>query len=746
MTDQSLAAMSSADQLPTTIAPAAANSSTPNAESSNWDRWLRGQSWLESGIQNTGNANSSAHGYFQFLAGTADKAVKAGLPDPRIGSYDQQAAATQAYIQKFYPDAARAIEGGQYGEAAKLLNKEWPSLPGGSQPQDFGRYLQWSGMLGGKTPGQMEYEKALGYDPATGAVQPGGIYDLTRQKWEAEENAEQRALDVQQANIGAMDRAWRREAAAPDDLQPWDAKAEQQKYSVTPTEAALNPGFWLAIFASAFTHTPMINALNGAAASINALKDGKDEEYKRAYAAWQANANLAIHRHELMHQDYEDAIQLYDRDFNLARSQALMVAAKYDDKLALSYLQNGLDDKFIGLIDNRDVKFTQFAQANAALTQYGLREDVYNGMLKQIAAYQQKNNLADDAPPIVALKLRAQAVLGAKSPMDEATAQAAFQFQMQNPNATPLQIMQFYTGMSAMNPATLEKNQANPKWWASPQGQALKKTLPPAEQQKVDAFVQQYGGAMDVPQGGTPPPGMTQQEFDINADLYRTTGQLPQLGWGASMNAIKMAIINHANDRAAANVPILPAAESLAAQRAGYQGQVSGARSVGTRGANIEMASNLAAVAIPQALKASDEFSRTSWTPVNLAKIKAYEAGSNVALSRWDIANLQIIEMYARALNPTGNTIRADMFDRAASVISQAKSPEAYRATLQSIYEAVQREHEGIRITQEQQAGKNPAVNNPFGGDSQDSEALQWANSHPNDPRAAEIKRELGVQ
>lgn len=501
MTDQSLAAMSSADQLsatidPATLIPSLASSSTPNTQPSNWDRWLRGQSWLESGIQNTGNANSSAHGYFQFLAGTADKAVKAGLPDPRIGSYDQQAAATQAYIQKFYPDAARAIESGRYGEAAKLLNKEWPSLPGGSQPQDFGRYLQWSGMLGGRTPGQMEYEKALGYDPATGAVQPGGIYDLTRQKQEAEENAQQRALDVQQADIGAMDRAWRREAAAPDDLRPWDAKAEQQKYSVTPTEAALNPGFWLAIFASAFTHTPMINALNGAAASINALKDGKDEEYKRAYAAWQANANLAIHRHELMHQDYEDAIQLYDRDFNLARSQALMVAAKYNDKLALSYLQNGLDDKFIGLIDNRDVKFTQFAQANAALTQYGLREDVYNGMLKQIAAYQQKNNLADDAPPIVALKLRAQAVLGAKSPMDEATAQAAFQFQMQNPNATPLQIMQFYTGMSAMNPATLEKNQANPKWWASPQGQALKKTLPPAEQQKIDTFVQQYSGSL----------------------------------------------------------------------------------------------------------------------------------------------------------------------------------------------------------------------------------------------------------
>lgn len=155
---------------------------------------------------------------------------------------------------------------------------------------------------------EAEINKATGYDAATGRVQPGGIYDLTRQKQEATEAANQRLINAEQEQLRQLREAHKAVAASPNDLQSWDAKKEQAKYSVTPTEAALNPGFWLAIAASAFTRTPMVNALNGAAASINALKDGKDEEYKRAYDAWRQNSELAVKRHELMHQDYEDAI------------------------------------------------------------------------------------------------------------------------------------------------------------------------------------------------------------------------------------------------------------------------------------------------------------------------------------------------------------------------------------------------------------------------------------------------------
>jgi hypothetical protein len=205
-----------------------------------------------------------------------------------------------------------------------------------------------------------------------------------------------------------------------------------------------------------------------------------------------------------------------------------------------------------------------------------------------------------------------------------------------------------------------------------------------------------------------PPPNVPQKDWDIWADYERYTGKAPNLGWGKEMNAFKAKLSLYANDRQANNVPIDPAARKMADTQAGYAGTVSGARSVGTRGANIEMASNLANYAIPQAQAASDAFPRGKWTPINAAKLKAFEAGSSVELSQWDVANLQIAEMYARALNPTGTTIRKDMMDRAIGVISQAKSPEAYKATLQSIQQAMDREKQGIAATKADLTDETP--------------------------------------
>jgi hypothetical protein len=207
------------------------------------------------------------------------------------------------------------------------------------------------------------------------------------------------------------------------------------------------------------------------------------------------------------------------------------------------------------------------------------------------------------------------------------------------------------------------------------------------------------GAPVDLSNPQQPPPGVKHQDWDIWADYERYTGKPPNLGWGAQMNAFKAKLSLYANDRQANNVPIDPAAKKMADTQAGYQGTVSGAKSTGVRGANIEMASNLANYAIPQAEAASDAFPRGKWTPINAVKLKAYEAGSSVELSQWDVANLQIAEMYARALNPTGTTIRKDMMDRAISIISQAKSPEAYKATLQSIQQAMDREKQGIAAT-----------------------------------------------
>jgi hypothetical protein len=120
--------------------------------STNWQNFLSGLSYLETSQTGAPSTTSSAQGFFQFLSGTAAKATGAGIADPRSGSWAQQAAATMDYIKKFYPGAATAIDQGNFGEAAMILKGEWPSLPGGSQPQSGARYKTWLDELRGGGP------------------------------------------------------------------------------------------------------------------------------------------------------------------------------------------------------------------------------------------------------------------------------------------------------------------------------------------------------------------------------------------------------------------------------------------------------------------------------------------------------------------------------------------------------------------------------------------------------------------
>jgi muramidase (phage lysozyme) len=117
-----------------------------------WRNWLAGQAFLETDYRNEHSHGSSAKGYFQFLAGTAEEAVAHGLPDPRHGSYDEQAEATMKWIMRYHPTAATSIESGAFTTAAYLLKRVWPSLPEGNQRQAANRYATWNEILEGGGP------------------------------------------------------------------------------------------------------------------------------------------------------------------------------------------------------------------------------------------------------------------------------------------------------------------------------------------------------------------------------------------------------------------------------------------------------------------------------------------------------------------------------------------------------------------------------------------------------------------
>lgn len=144
------------------------------------------------------------------------------------------------------------------------------------------------------------------------------------------------------------------EGASLNDLKPWDIRTERQKYAYDPIEAFGSFASVFAIAASAFTKTPMENALNGAAAAMNAVRDGKEHEYNLAHDAWKENTKLAIERGKMMHEQYQEALELMKTDYERGTQMMRESATRYGDIQALTLLEHGYDQKWFETIDARN--------------------------------------------------------------------------------------------------------------------------------------------------------------------------------------------------------------------------------------------------------------------------------------------------------------------------------------------------------------------------------------------------------
>jgi hypothetical protein len=161
----------------------------------NAHNFMRGLSFLETSNDPRQAAQSEAGntGFFRQNAADAAQARRAGLADPRIGTYEQQEAANWAYIQKFFPKAAAAIERGDHATAARMLSGHWVGLPGGSQPQNAARMAEWRRILQTASPrsvrnaqataagghgGQTPWDQNVTHQPGEDAFdQEGHVFD-----------------------------------------------------------------------------------------------------------------------------------------------------------------------------------------------------------------------------------------------------------------------------------------------------------------------------------------------------------------------------------------------------------------------------------------------------------------------------------------------------------------------------------------------------------------------------------------
>lgn len=119
----------------------------------------------------------------------------------------------------------------------------------------------------------------------------------------------------------------------------------------------------------------------------------------------------------------------------------------------------------------------------------------------------------------------------------------------------------------------------------------------------------------------------------------------------------------------------------VAAQMADFQGIMSGSRTVGTRAAQIELASSEAEKMIDIVIEKSKGFDRTSFVPLNKA-LRAFETQTGQPeVKAFGAAINSLVNVYARAISPSGVPTVSDK-EHAREMLAQADSPEQVAAVM----------------------------------------------------------------
>lgn len=187
-------------------------------------------------------------------------------------------------------------------------------------------------------------------DLTGGTVSPDvykGLADIKRQEMRATEGAYGSMAGQLSADQKLVRQKFNEEGVKADEFRPWNEAEQSAKYKTDPIEAFGSLGSVFGLIASAFTNAPFENAMLASAAAIGAIKEGNDKAYERAYKAWQDNTKLALDRHKIQHEQYEDALQLMNANMAASQAKLRVLAARFGDKKALFLLENGMDKELL---------------------------------------------------------------------------------------------------------------------------------------------------------------------------------------------------------------------------------------------------------------------------------------------------------------------------------------------------------------------------------------------------------------
>jgi hypothetical protein len=237
------------------------------------------------------------------------------------------------------------------------------------------------------------------------------------------------------------------------------------------------------------------------------------------------------------------------------------------------------------------------------------------------------------------------------------------------------------------------KNEQNAAYWLSPDGQARLPTLSPAQQAGVKQLIDIYG------QKNFKPGNVGLQRFlEEHPDATAAEIQKFQQGAKPPRSAQAMAVEKYREEHPEATADDV---QKFIAKQAGMN---AGERTGATTAANLDIIMRNAHAAIPMAEAASDKVPRGSWVPINQLMQTADAKISDPALKEFKIANLQLAELWARAMNPKGVMRESDR-SLALEMLSTADSPQTYRRVTTQLRNFLERERKSV---QEFREGKEP--------------------------------------
>ena len=202
--------------------------------------------------------------------------------------------------------------------------------------------------------------------PESAADVQNKLADLKRRQMESTRSGVDATADQLRSNQARVDQAYEASRPSPDMLKPWDQKAKQNEYRTDPVDAFGSIGSIFAMLVPAFVGLPLSESLNAGAAAINAVHASDQQAYDRDYKSWKDNTDLALKRHEVMRQAYNDSILKMNTDLNAGRSMLELNARKFNDEQALMMLEAGLDPDLNKLIDARNKSAIELASAKDA--------------------------------------------------------------------------------------------------------------------------------------------------------------------------------------------------------------------------------------------------------------------------------------------------------------------------------------------------------------------------------------------